>query len=672
MIMERLRKIYEKYGYKAIYPPLYLFFFLLNFLGSLGMAYPATDPNELSIIAVADFFAGNSWSGVMCSVDYYYDFLQGLIYTPIMFFFSDPGLQYSAMIFLNSLLVSFIPVFAFSLARRMGVGRVWKMLLVAFVAGGYCCYFAHSKFAWSETITILLPWFIIWLLFKSGDCKGKASKCIVSVVVGLVCGLSLGAHSRMIAVILALILTLAFQRFFFRKKLLNFGGFIPAFVISTAFVGFITSYLQNNLWCQSDPSLLKNTFAEFFANFGERFTDDGLNKIIKTLCGQLYYFVTSSWGMGALAICLFFAILSACIKHKKKDEPQTYSSEIAVFGVYSVLSIAFTVIFGTLYRFSSEGFNTYQDTTMFGRFLDGVIPFASVLVLIVLFTYSIKLNKVLGAIAVLGIIFTAFSLTTMPTILQCGATRISPVLALYPLRIGAESVELLTFDSMLLTMSMTFCVMGILVVIVSCSKRRRSAIISVMMTVLTVYSLVFIFAVYLPICRNESVAKNSSVVGISESVYNQTGAPTVTAYNLSRHNALMLRFLNRNINVRVTYDIETVPENSFLAVNRNEDVSALENSRTVFLLVAESGDLRLYAYGERAVAYMQSQDVGEEEIKEEETLIPEKTTVSETKKPETVTSTPPETTTTTAVSTPHILTSTENSVLHEDELAILE
>ncbi len=671
MIMERLRRIYEKYGYKAIYPPLYLGFFLLNFIGSLGMAYPATDPNELSIIAVADFFAGNNWSGVMCSVDYYYDFLQGLIYTPIMLFFSDPGLQYSAMIFLNSILVSFIPVLAFSLARRLGVGKIWKMLLVAFVAGGYCCYFAHSKFAWSETVTIVIPWFIIWLIFKSGDCKGKASKYFVSMAVGFVCGLSLGAHSRMIAVIISLILTIVFQRFFFRKKLLNFGGFIPALLVSIVFVGFISSYLQTNLWCQSDPSLLKNTFAEFFANFGERFADDGMNKLVKTLCGQLYYFVTSSWGIGALAICIFFAILSACIKHKRKDEPQTYSSEVSVFAVYTVLSTIFTIIFGTLYRFSSEGFNIYQDTTMFGRFLDGVIPLVSVFVLIVLFTYSIKLNKVLGAIAILGIIFIAFSLTTMPTILQCEATRISPVLALYPLRIGAESVELLTFDSLLLTMSMTFCVMGILVVIVSCAKRRRSAIISVMMTVMTVYSLVFIYAVYLPICREESVAKNSSVVGISESVYNQTGAPTVTAYNLSRHNALMLRFLNRNINVRVTYDIETVPENSFLAVNKNEDVSALENSRTVFLLVAESGDIRLYAYGERAVAYMQSQNVGEEEIKEEETLIPEKTTVSETT-PITVTTTPPVTTTTPSVSTPHILTSTENSILHEDEWAILE
>ena len=197
------------------------------------------------------------------------------------------------------------------------------------------------------------------------------------------------------------------------------------------------------------------------------------------------------------------------------------------------------------------------------------------------------------------------------------------MLGLYPLRVGAASRELLNFDSLLLTMSMTFCVMGILLVIISCTKKYRSIIISAIMTTITVYSLVFISAVYLPICRTESVEKNNSVAELAKNVYDQSGAPAVTAYNISRHDALMLQFLNRNVTVKVTYDIESVPENSFLVVRNTEDVSALENSRTPFLLIAESSTLKLYAYGERASAYMVSQDIGEEELHaEQNTLIP--------------------------------------------------
>ena len=79
MIYDKLRALYDKYGNKAVYPPLFIFFFMLHLLGGIGMEYPAVDPNELSVIAVADFFAGRSWTGVMVSVDYYYGFLQGMI-----------------------------------------------------------------------------------------------------------------------------------------------------------------------------------------------------------------------------------------------------------------------------------------------------------------------------------------------------------------------------------------------------------------------------------------------------------------------------------------------------------------------------------------------------------------------------------------------------------------
>ncbi|MBR1832894.1 MAG: magnesium transporter, partial [Ruminiclostridium sp.] len=337
--------------------------------------------------------------------------------------------------------------------------------------------------------------------------------------------------------------------------------------------------------------------------------------------------------------------------------------------------------FSTLYRFSSDGYSVYQDTMMFGRFIDGVVPFALVFVLIMLFTHSISVNKILGAAVVLGIIYTAFIFTAVPVILECGSTRIAPVLGMYPLRIGAASRELLNFDSLFLTMSMTFCVMGILLVVISCTKKYRSIIISTLMTAITVYSLIFISAVYLPICQKESVDKNLSVVELSNSVYDQAGAPAVTAYNISRHDALMLQFLNRNISVKVTYDIESVPENSFLVVRKSEDVSALERSRTPFLLVSESGDLRLYAYGERASAYLVSQDIREEELEsEKETLMPEKTTAvtEKTTPPETTTVPSPATTTTertpviTTYTVPSVITLPADSLDEEDEWAEID
>ena len=98
-------------------------------------------------------------------------------------------------------------------------------------------------------------------------------------------------------------------------------------------------------------------------------------------------------------------------------------------------------------------------------------------------------------------------------------------------------------------------------------------------------------------------------------------------------------FLNTNINVRITYDIETIPENCFVAVKKTEDVSALLGGRMPFLLIDENESLRLYAYGDRAVAYMRSQNVDESEQEAENAPL---ITISET------TSAPAETTATTS------------------------
>ena len=637
MLGGKLRDIYEKYGVKSVYPLMYIIFFLFNFLSNLGMTYPATDPNELCVIGVSQFFTGKNWAGVMCSVDYYYGFLQGILYVPAMLIFRNPELQYAAIGAINSIIISFVPILAFSIGKRLGVEKLWKLLTISFVAGGYCCYFAHSKFAWTETVTIILPWLILRLLLIMSEIKNKAKTHALSVMLGLLCALCLAAHVRLIAVILTVVMVIIAERVFYNKKSVYLNTFIPSFTIGTAGVLAVTHILIKNLWCCDNPAKLNNTLTNLFTGLGGDIENSSA-RFIQTIFGQLYYFITSTWGFGAVALCLFGAMTAHLIKKKRSDEVQTYSHNICTIGVFSFFSAIFTVVASTLYRFGTDGFYTYQDNVIFGRFLDGIIPFAFLFVLAVLFTTSVKINKILGAAAITAIIFLVFFTITVPVILGCNASRIAPILALYPLRVGADT-ELLDFNTLLLTVSMVFCILSVFIVVISCTKKYRSAIISAILCGLTVYSLVFISGTYLPMCRTESVIKNSAVADISDSVYNQNGAPPLTLYNLSRHDALMLQFLNTSINVRITYDIETIPENCFVAVKSDEDVSALLGGRMPFLLIDENESLRLYAYGDRAVAYMRSQNVDEGEQEAENTPL---ITASET------TTTPPVTTTTPA------------------------
>lgn len=666
MLGGKVQEIYEKYGLKCVYPPIFLLFFLFNFISSFGMSYPAMDPNELCVIAVSQFFTGNSWAGVMVSVNYYYGFLQGLIYAPVMLIFNEPASQYTAIAAINALLISLVPLLAVSVSKRLGITTFWKLSVIAFISGGYCCYFAHSKFAWSETVTILLPWVLLRVMAGLIDLKNKPKAHILSCLAGILCALGYAAHVRLVYLLPTVIIIMIFERLTYGKKTVLIPGFLISYVISMSGVLWVTYILQRDLWCCTDPSLLNNTLSNSIAAISGDVENGGM-RFIQTLFGQLYYFITSTWGFGALAFCLFGAVTARCIQKKRAKEPQSYSHGIMTLGFFSFLTAFFSVIAGTVYRVPVDGFYTYQDNVIFGRFLDSVIPFALVFVMAVLFTTSIKLNKIFGAAAICSVIYLVFFTVTAPVILESEATRIAPILGLYPLRIGAAGAELLNFNSLLLTSSAVYCVLAVFVVVISCSKKHRSAILSVIISGLTVYSLLFISGTYLPMCREESVEKNAAVEDISESVYNQSGAPPLTLYNLSRHDALMLRFLNSQVNVRITYDIETIPENCFVAVKSSEDVSALLNSRTPFLLVDENDKLKLYAYGERAVAYMRSQNVDENAEEADKPLI---TTTAETAPPETTAVTTTERTSFTTERTPVISTYVPPEVItaHEDEL----
>ncbi len=670
----KIQEIYEKYGLKCVYPPIFILSFLFNFLSSLGMSYPAMDPNELGVIAVAHFLTGKSWAGIMVSVDYYYGFLQGALYIPAVLIFKNPAAQYTAIAFTNALLISLIPLLAISISKKLGITSFWKMAVIAFVSGGYCCYFAHSKFAWSETVTILIPWVLLRLILGLYEQKKKAKAHFMSVLAGILCGIAYGAHVRLIALPLIAAVIIAYERIVYGKKSLLLPSFIPSCILTLCGTLWITHLLQTNLWMCSDPSLLNNTITNLLT--GLKGGEESGMRFLQTLFGQLYYFITSTWGFGALSLCLFGAVMISTVKKKLAKEPQSYSMGAAALSLFTFLISAVTVIAGTLYRFNADGFYSYQDNVIFGRFLDSVIPFSLIFVMATLFTTSIKLNKILGAAAICSIIYLIFFSITAPVILECGSTRIAPILALYPLRIGAAGAELLNFTSLTLTVSAVFCVLAIFVVVISCTKKNRSIILSVIISGLTVYSLLFISGTYLPMCREESVVKNQAVVNLSESVYNQNGAPALTLYNLSRHDALMLRYLNSEVTVRITYDIETIPENCFVAVKSSEDVSALLNSRTPFLLVSENEKLKLYAYGDRAVAYMRSQNVGDESPTDEPLIT---TTPEATAPPETSVTTTSRTSFTTErtpiISTyipPEVITVHEDEYGEEDEWVMIE
>lgn len=610
-----LSRIYSRAGNRGIKSLLYLVFFAVHLLISLSSHLPSMDPNEFSAAAMANMFIGGNWSAAMSRSDYYYGFLQSIIYIPAMLITRDPFLQYRLMLITNGAVMSLIPVIVFSLCFKLGVKKPWQALFAACCSGGWMTCLVHSKFIWNETAAVFIPFVMLYLLIQSETADKKAKRSFFSFMLAFVCGLAYCAHQRLIAAIFAIVITAVLSRLVLKRKCLHFPVFFAALAVFMTAAVFGNYLVQSVLWGVDNPALLNNTAESFLLGIPDSLKNGGTGRFFTALISQCFYFICASWGLGALGISLLTVIIISLVKSGKDKSAPVFGGERTVFLFFTALITLFMLIVGSFYRFSAENFETSQSTLIFGRYLDGVIPFTVMLVFVFIYTEELGLTDILGGIIASGVVYPLFFFTGRQTALNAVSATIIPMLGLYPVMFGENSGTLVTSTGFTAAVSCSLCVMALLIVIVSCSKRLKKVNISVLIAIISVYSALYGVFGYLPLSNAESVSKNAEYVKISSYVYNTSEAPPLTAYSCSRGCVMMLQYLNQNIKVYPADTPADMREDSYVIVPADVQIRFDGQSRVVFVQLAETENYKIYAYGERAKAYAQSQSGTEEETR---------------------------------------------------------
>ena len=89
---------------------LYAFSVVVNTLMTMCMELPAVFPEETSAAGLAAFYSGKNRSGLLGEIGVSGGYIQALLYTPLLLVFDSPYVLYKAMLIINALIVSFIPV----------------------------------------------------------------------------------------------------------------------------------------------------------------------------------------------------------------------------------------------------------------------------------------------------------------------------------------------------------------------------------------------------------------------------------------------------------------------------------------------------------------------------------------------------------------------------------
>jgi hypothetical protein len=452
-------------------------------------------------------------------------FLAGILYTPAMLLFSVPRHQFIAMLVTNSLFAALIPVLVYKIAVRLGVARSWQRLLAALIAGVYPAVFTRTKFVGGGTLNLFFPFVIALLLLTCADTKNKAGKAFLAMLLALLTTVAVFSDARMLAIAMAVVLVIIVARFE-KKNIVPLAVFFVSLAVFSLGIYLFALHLKI-------PLTISSLFAGGIA----------VTESVKLVSAHLYYFAASTWGLGVLGLVLFAKL----DKKTTKEDPQL--SNHFIFSAFAFFSLVACMTLNVLY--------TPEEYT------DNITPLFLIFVVCNICMYELNLRSILSTTVILGGVFTYFFLSP------------SAFRELAYIENGISE-----FGSVFQTVSVVFCMMALLIVLVCCGGRYRIKITTAAIAAVSVYSCVYVCAVYLPYERNRTLTENAPIYELSEQIHNSQEAPPVI---VPPQTAQLLQFLNSQADIRT-------------------EIGDLDS----YFLVDE--DLQIHIVGEKAVLYALSQE----------------------------------------------------------------
>lgn len=605
---QRLEQFYAAFGDKGVMFILYAFSLVTNSLLTVSMELPSVYPDEISVAGIAAFYSGISWTGLLEQIGGDCGYIQALLYAPLFLVFKNPFALYKAMLIINGILVSFIPMIAYRLASKFGVLRVRFKLLIALCCGMYFSYLTSSKFIWNEAVTSLFGWLLVLCMFSAWDRKNRYTRFTMSLLTGFLCAVAYASDNRMLAVVLALVLTVLLSRLVFKEKIVNLPIFFVSLIIS-----FFAEFLARSMIIQNvrngansaagDASVIPGRLGPTGNFFGVFFS-------------HIYAFMTSTFGMGAIAGALFTILIitwiTEVIKNRAKApedgakvyEPikHKYSLRITILALFQFLALGCASVVSALFSFGTSG-----SSSVFGRYTDNIAPFAMFLVLVFVVLYGIDLKKLFFSTAIYAYACLCFAITGYPTAGENNYMNAS-ITGLLPLNFNSGSDGALTGMSYIIMSSCVFSVLALMIVFAACSRKHRTPLVSLLILFMIAYTSAYSGLLYLPGLGAENAEKVEPYVEVSRLLYNNPQSPPIVVFETEPDLAATLQFLAPNTKVTMLKRGGRVPE-SCLLIAENGVEAPFEGGS--YDMVGRTGSYSVYAYGESARDFMRYSSANE-------------------------------------------------------------
>ncbi len=502
-------------------------------------------PDEYSVSAIAAYMSGYDWSSTV-SLSGYYGYLQGLLYTPVFFITDDPYLRYDLMLSINSIIVSFIPVIAYYLSRRTFSLKKGTSLGFSIICGLYPCYMLLTKYTWNESLCDIMPWLFLLVAYKALDSKG-AKKHILSVVGALVLIAGYASHGRMLALLVGGIALTLIAFFAMKKKIFGFIAFFSGLSVGFAADLLAKSYFQNALWLLEEvgdapTNTIEDSLSRIFTAGGDFFIN-----FLKALIGHFFYFISSTWGFGA--ICIVMVIGAVFMYFRRRIKPDAdgagyISDNDAMLAIFALISTAAVFVISVLFKCTSNSLEARCDTLIYGRYTEVFAPIALYATLILVQRGKFSIYHALASVCSAAVINTLTMLFVVPTVI--GGTRMTSamIMGLAPLRYG-EKMKSLPDETSFFKIIITVMVVLMIVLIIHFAIRdakRMLRCVCIPLAVMLTYTNIYCYSSYTTV-QSKNAMTGAKYMQQALDMVEGSGLDTVCCYNVSSERYIKGQFL---------------------------------------------------------------------------------------------------------------------------------
>ncbi len=541
-------------------------------------------PDEYSVSAIAAYASGCDWSSTV-SLSGYYGYLQGLMYTPVFFVTDDPYLRYDLMIGINSLIVSFIPVIVYYLSRSTFALKKGMSVGFSLICGLYPCYMLLTKYTWNESLCDIMPWLFLLVAFKALQSNG-VKKQILSVLGAIVLVAGYAAHGRMLALMAGGVALILIAFFAMKKKIFGFIAFFSGLCVSFAADLLAKNYFQNALWLLDEgggtpTNTIEDSLSRVFTAGGDFFVN-----FLKTLIGHFFYFISSTWGFGAICIVMIIGAVFMYFRRRIKpasDSDAYISDNDAMLAVFALISTAAVFAISVLFKCTSDHLEARCDTLIYGRYIEVFAPIALYAAFILIHRGKFSIFHALAALCSAAVINTLTMLFVVPTVTAGTRMTSAMIMGLAPLRYGEKMKSLpdeTSFFKIIITVMLVLLIILVIRFAIRDGKRMLRCV-CIPLAVMLTYSNIYCYSSYTTV-QSKNAMTGAKYMQQALDMVVGSGLDTVCCYNVSSERYIKGQFL--------------LPEGRFIIA---KSIAALEelSERPHFIIADREDNLHAWVEG---------------------------------------------------------------------------